>query len=164
MADAALRRTEHPRDGLPLTFLTREGLFREAADLPLRQASAKVRRVIEFADAAADRPGESMSRVSMRAAGITAPRLQEPLFGASGRRYFVDFWWPEFRVIGEFDGRGKYRDPEFLGGRTPLQALDDEKAREDDLRAAGNGVARWGWDTALSPRLLAAKLASAGVR
>lgn len=164
MADAALRRTEHPREGMPQTSLTRNDLFREAGGLPLRQSTVKVRKVVEFADAAADRPGESMSRVSMLRAGMTLPRLQEPLFGAGGRRYFVDFWWPEFNVIGEFDGQGKYRDPEFLRGRTPEQALKDEKAREDDLRAAGHGMARWGWEAALSPRLLALKLASAGVR
>jgi hypothetical protein len=164
MADAALRRTEHPREGLPRTSLTREELFLEARGLPLRQSTVKVRKVIEFADAAADRPGESMSRVSMLRAGITPPRLQEPLLGASGRRYFVDFCWPEFTVVGEFDGKRKYWDPEFLRGRTSLEALEDEKAREDDLRAAGHGMARWGWETAVSPRLLAVKLASAGVR
>ena len=56
-------------------------------------------------------------------AGITMPLLQVELFGASGRRYFVDFWWPEFRVIGEFDGKDKYRNPVFFGGRTAEQAL-----------------------------------------
>ncbi len=164
MADAALRRSEHPREGVPRTLLSREDLFGEAAGLPLRQSTVKVRKVIEFADGAADRPGESLSRVSMLRAGISPPQLQKELFGASGRRYFVDFWWPQFGVIGEFDGKGKYRDPEFLCGRTPEQALAEEKAREDDLRAAGHGMSRWGWDVAVSPRLLAAKLHRAGVR
>lgn len=163
MADAALRRTEHPFDGLPPTRLVSTDLAREASELALRQCSAKVAKVVEFADGAADRPGESLSRVSMFRAGVTMPRLQVELFGASGRRYFVDFWWPQFGVIGEFDGKDKYRNPVFLQGRTAEQALLDEKDREDDLRAAGHGMVRWGWNVARSPQLLASKLARAGV-
>jgi hypothetical protein len=163
MADAALRRAEHPIDGTPATSLASCDLVREASSLDLRQSSAKVARVIEFADGAADRPGESLSRVGMLRAGITMPRLQVELFGASGRRYVVDFWWPEFGVIGEFDGKDKYRNPVFLRGRTPEQALLDEKDREDDLRAAGHAMVRWGWSVALSPQLLAGKLNRAGV-
>src|SRR5690606_20607071 len=130
----------------------------------LRQSSAKVAKVIGFADAAADRPGESLSRVSMFRAGITKPQLQVELFGASGRRDFVDFVCEKFDVIGVFDGEGKYRNSVSLRGRTPEQALLDEKDREDDLRAAGHGMVRWKWDVARSPRLLAIKLNRAGVR
>lgn len=164
MADAALRRRAHPIDGMPATTLVSSDLIREASSLALRQSSAKVTRVIEFADGAADRPGESLSRVSMFRADFTMPRLQAELFGASGRRYFVDFWWPQFGVIGEFDGEDKYRNPVFLRGRTPEQALLDEKDREDDLRAAGHAMVRWGWSVARSPQLLASKLTRAGVR
>jgi hypothetical protein len=163
-ADAALRRTAHPFDGMPRTSLGVADLHRELAGVPLRQGTAKIREVIEFADGAADRPGESLSRVSMLRAGVTMPQLQAPLRGASGKQYFVDFWWPAFNVIGEFDGRDKYRLPEFLRGRTPEQALYDEKQREDDLRAAGHGMSRWPWEVAVSPRKLAAHLAIAGVK
>lgn len=164
VADAALRRTLHPIAGVPGSAISREDLIRESGSLALRHSSAKVRRVIEFADGAADRPGESVSRVNLRAAGISAPQLQAELRGASGRHYFVDFWWPQFNVIGEFDGKDKYRNPVFLRGRTPEQALYDEKLREDDLREAGHGMVRWQWSVACSPRLLAAKLYRAGVR
>ncbi len=41
------------------------------------------------------------------------PQLQVALRGASGRVYVVDFWWPEFNMIGEFDGNIKYADLEF---------------------------------------------------
>jgi len=164
IADAALRRTAHPLHGVPRVVLTASDLARVLDDVPLRHGTAKAREVIEFADAAADRPGESVSRVSMRAAGVTMPQLQVPMKGASGRVYFVDFWWPKFNVIGEFDGFDKYVNPEFLRGRTPEQAVYDEKMREDDLRAAGHGMSRWAWNVAISPRLLAAHLAKAGVR
>lgn len=164
LADAALRRAQHPLAGTPGSPIIREHLVRAMSHLPLRHSTAKVRKVIEFADGAADRPGESMSRVSMHTAGISPPNLQEPLRGASGKLYRVDFWWPRYNVIGEFDGKDKYQNPEFLRGRTAEQALYDEKLREDDLREAGHGMVRWKWDVACSPRLLAAKLYRAGVR
>lgn len=164
VADAALRRTAHPVDGVPATQLTRAELLDELADIPLRHGSARARAVIEFADGRADRPGESMSRVSMLRAGLRAPQLQVPLTGRSGRRWIVDFWWPVDDLIGEFDGKAKYTDPEFLRGRTGQQALLDEKFREDDLRAVGHGMSRWGWDVAVSPGRLRAQLLAAGLR
>lgn len=163
VADAALRRAEHPIEHMPAGITDRAGLLTVADALPLRQGSAAARAVGEFADGRADRPGESHSRVSMHEAGITPPKLQVELFGASGRRYFGDFWWPQFQTIGEFDGEGKYRDPKFLRGRTPHRALMDEKAREDDLRATGRRFVRWGWPIALSPTRLRAHLLRGGV-
>ena len=68
------------------------------------------------------------------------PELQVEMQGASGRWYIVDFWWPKFNVIGEFDGRFTYSDPAFLTGLTPDQVLYDETLREDDLRAARHGL------------------------
>ena len=161
--DAALRRTLHPHDEVPRTRLTRTDLLDELRRIPLTHGRAKARRAIEFADGRADRPGESISRVSMSIAGLPAPQLQVELRGASGRLYIVDFWWPQFAHIGEFDGRYKYTDPEFLRGRTPEQALIDEKAREDDLRAAGNGMSRWTWEVARSPQRLQQLLKAAGI-
>ncbi|WP_167044792.1 hypothetical protein [Salinibacterium sp. ZJ454] len=162
-ADAALRRTAHPRGDVPRTFLSRDELLAELRRIPLQHGQKKAERVIMFANAAADRPGESMSRVSMHQAGITAPQLQVSIAGASGRVYIVDFWWPEFNVIGEFDGDFKYTDPEFLRGRTPHQVLLDEKDREDDLRATGRGMSRWKWALAISPQRLREHLHRAGV-
>ncbi len=163
-ADAALRRTLHPRAGVPATGLTTNDLRRELNGLARAHGSAKARRVVEFADGRADRPGESISRVSMRTARITPPEIQVALAGASGRMWTVDFFWRIFNMIGEFDGKAKYSDPTYLNGRTAEQAVYDEKVREDDLRAANHGFTRWPWATALSPALLRAHLARAGVR
>ncbi len=162
--DAALRRTSHPIAGVPITLVTREDLYDELTRVPPTHGRARARRAIEFADGLADRRGESISRVSMSIAGVPAPQLQVELRGASGRWYIVDFWWVEFAHIGEFDGRYKYSDPRFLRGRTPERALLDEKAREDDLRAAGFGMSRWTWDVARSPQRLRQVLRAAGLR
>jgi hypothetical protein len=162
--DAALRRTDHPFEGLPRTLLTRADLVSELDVRRSQRGVAMARRAIAFSDGRADRPGESVSRVNMFRAGLTMPCLQAELRGASGRRWFVDFWWPLFNLIGEFDGLFKYTDPEFLRGRTPEQALRDEKEREDDLRAAGHGMTRWGWQVANSMVALRTQLLRAGVR
>ncbi len=162
-ADAALRRRDHPAEGLPGAVVTVSTLMAELAEVPLRHGRAKARAVIDFADGRADRPGESLSRVTIHVLGLPKPELQAVLYGASGRRYVVDFWWPEFDTIGEFDGHYKYTDPEFLRGRTPEQAVYDEKLREDDLRAAHRGFARWDMRIAASPALLRDRLARAGV-
>ena len=163
-ADAALRRTEHPIEGVPATKLTTRDLNAELALHFAGRGVAKAREVIAFADGRADRPGESISRVNMFLARLTPPQLQVPIRGASGRTWFVDFWWPEFNVIGEFDGKAKYTDEKFLRGRTPAQAVYEEKLREDDLRAAGHRMTRWPWDTAISMQRLRQHLLSAGIR
>lgn len=77
---------------------------------------------------------------------------------------YADFWWPQFNRVGEFDGSVKYDDPIFLAGRTPREALRDEKRREDRIRALGPGVIRWGWDVARSPGAMRAHLMAGGIR
>lgn len=164
VADAALRRAAPPAPVVPAACITHEDLLQELGAIPIRQGSARALKTIEFADGRADRPGESISRVNMHLAGISPPQLQVRLYGASGRLYYVDFWWEGCSMIGEFDGQDKYSNPEFLRGRTPQQALLDEKYREDDLRAAGRGMSRWGWDIAVSQTRLRAHLFAAGIR
>jgi hypothetical protein len=121
-------------------------------------ASSRARDVLGFLDAGSGSPGESVSRVSMWRAGLPAPVLQQ-----SFSPWFVDFWWPDCGLIGEFDGESKYRDPRLRGGRSPAQVVIDEKAREDDLRRRSRGFARWGWEVAMSPAALAARLDRAGL-
>jgi hypothetical protein len=164
VADAALRRSSIPLDGLPATFLTPDDLHREVGLVALTHGTAKALRAIEFADARADSPGESISRVNMSLARLTAPILQAPLRGASGKVWNVDFWWPTYNLIGEFDGKAKYTEEKYLKGRTPQQALYDEKMREDDLRSAHHNFTRWPWATATSMPLLRAHLIAAGLR
>nr|BFF15511.1 hypothetical protein GCM10025699_68140 [Microbacterium flavescens] len=78
----------------------------------------------------------------------------------------VDFWWPEFGVVGEFDGEVKYRTADMLRGRTPEQVVIDEKRREDALRSMPGvrAVVRWNWADAMRAEPLLAALRRAGVR
>lgn len=73
----------------------------------------------------------------------------------------VDFWWPDLHLVGEFDGRLKYRAE--LGGARAKDTVWREKLREDALRALGLRIVRWTWDDALHPARLVRILAAAGV-
>lgn len=120
--------------------------------------SARARDVLGFVDGLSGSPGESVSRVSCWRAGVPSPVLQQPF-----APWFVDFWWPEFGIIGEFDGDKKYLDASMRSGRSAEQVVLDEKRREDDLRRRSRGFARWDWRVANSPAALADRLARAGM-
>ncbi|WP_207454682.1 type IV toxin-antitoxin system AbiEi family antitoxin domain-containing protein [Herbiconiux sp. SYSU D00978] len=155
IADQALRPAFHR------PAATREELDEEISSSSSR-GRAMARTVLELADSAAESVGESVSRASIHLAGFPAPQLQARFVDAEGRM-FADFYWPEFELIGEFDGKGKYLKPEYLGNFSPGEAVYREKRREDRLRALGPCVTRWDWATALSPRLLRAHLLRAGL-
>ena len=145
-----------------------EGLTRnelEAASGRLASA-AKRRRVLAIlalADEAAESVGESRSRALIHVLGLPAPVLQHAFYDSDGFIGRTDFFWPEYGVIGEFDGDAKYLDDDLLGGRTAREALLAEKKREDRLRALGYTVVRWDWKAVTKPELLGQKLAAAGL-
>ncbi len=161
-ADAALRTIGRlPDDEAIADFRRLAGEFIP----PRAPGAAASSRVIRFADPRADRPGESISRLYLHRLGFAAPRLQIEVPGPDGKTYFVDFGFDDLRLFGEFDGEGKYRNPEFLAGRTPEQALLDEKYREDWIRATtGWAMVRWTMRDLVSPRSLGHRLASFHVR
>ena len=149
-ADAALRR------GLP-----RASLEQAQAEAVVK-GTRRVQRVVDFASPLAESVGESVSRVAISELGFPAPVLQHPFWDRSGPIGRVDFWWPERQVIGEFDGRVKYRGELADGARE--EVVWREKRREDRLRALGPGVARWVWRDLDHPELLASLLAAAGLQ
>lgn len=162
VADAALAGVAVP--GLGLRSVTKLDLAREIPG-PGSRGVAFARSVVEFADHRSGSPLESTSRASMATAGLSRPRLQHEFNDADGRM-IVDFWWPEWGVVGEADGRSKYEDPRFRNGRSLEQVLVDEKWREDRIRQIPEvrGFARWGAAVAHSPQRLGRLLRSAGVR
>lgn len=120
--------------------------LREALDrYPRRHGTSAAARVLDFATGLAESPGESRSRVAMLRGGLPMPELQVPQYSAEGRWLGrVDFWWPEFGLIGEFDGLVKYGRL-LRPGQTAGDVVVAEKVREDALRETGRGVARWIW-------------------
>ncbi|MFD3449108.1 hypothetical protein ACFDTO_31550 [Microbacteriaceae bacterium 4G12] len=143
--------------------LTTEAALRDAlSDVPHGPASSRARSAVEFADPLADSPGESLSRVLIGELGFAEPELQVA-FPLRGRVAIADFYWRSVRLIGEFDGRGKYERDEFTRGAEPGEVVWREKRREDELRAIGERMVRWTWDVLLAPDRLAQHLREAGV-
>jgi len=159
VADAALRGTVGGVHGTRRRPVSISTLWAELARLGSAPGVAKCRRVLSFADANAASPGESLSRVTMLTLGLPRPILQHDFFDKHGRMT-VDFWWPEFRLIGEFDGAAKYLREEYSGEKSIAERLLDEKAREDRLRALDTTVVRWGWAEASSRSKLWERLGS----
>lgn len=154
-------------DGLPVTTLTRTVLdlvrtlpFIEAvmiADAALRlgvdrdelfagvgegRGCRKAERVLLFADSASESPAESESRARIAIAGLPIPEIQAMIRTSDGQFIArVDFHWRAKKVIGEYDGEGKYTG-EY--GLAPLDVVEQEKERQAALEAEGYLVLRWG--------------------
>ena len=115
----------------------REGLrARLAGSLELhpRPNARRARRTLSWADPATDSAPESYLRGHLLLAGLPAPVVNARLMGASGRRYYVDLYWPQQNLAVEIDGRIKYED---------LGVLYREKVRQEDRQAAGLFVVGW---------------------
>ena len=124
-------------------LITADELDRAVGRAGHRPGVGASRRMLRFADGAAESVGESRSRVLMRAAGLPTPQLQRPIRTRLGV-VRTDFAWPEQRLIGEFDGVVKYgslRRP----GQDAADVVVEEKRREDAIRDEGWRVTRWLW-------------------
>lgn len=137
--------------------------LRAAADAVPRRVRGRpaATLVVELADPDSMSVGESLSRVQMFLLGIRRPRLQVAHEDDQGLIGLVDFDWDG--VVGEFDGKLKYRVPPGAGPEEAAEIVWREKKREDRLRVRSR-VARWTWDVALDAARLAGVLAAQGVK
>lgn len=115
---------------------------------------ARIRRALEAASGQADSVRESQSRVLITQLGFPEPVLQREFRLPDGSRARTDFYFPDQDHVGEFDGVGKYIDPELLRGRTPEEALIAEKDRADALARVVHRVSRWRTPNLRHPREL----------
>lgn len=138
--DRGLNRTR----SRPAIRVTRDALFAVLDRVVTPRGHRRAFDAISFGNGLADNGGESESRVVIFQLGFPDPQLQVRHVNPRGGYYYSDTEWPEFQVIGEFDGLGKYVKREYLGLMTPGEAVHEEKVREDHLRAEGNRFARWG--------------------
>lgn len=165
-ADAALRRVavEGHRYDAARAVAWHERMSHRAAAVHARGVR-QARRILDFADGRAQLPGESVSRLQLHRIGFSGLDLQVHVTGAEGDDYWLDFGFPRNRVFGEFDGQGKYMDPEVRGARTAEDAVIAEKRREDDVRGVtGWRFARWEDRHIRTPDTLSARLNAFGVR
>lgn len=98
------------------------------------------RQAIRLAEPASESALESISRVHMFTAGLPMPRSGWPVEGDSGMRYWADFYWPEFKLIGEADGALKY---------STQDRVLAERTRQRDLEDRGFTIVRWNWHQAV---------------
>lgn len=136
-----------------------DAALRRGAELPFitgRRGAARARCSVAFMNGLSESAGESRSRVLFHRQGLPAPLLQRRIRG-DGYLGRVDFLWPQFSLVGEFDGEEKYRG-RFGDG---ADALVSEKYREDAIRAVGWQVVRWCWDDLDDPRRVLADLGRA---
>lgn len=129
-----------------------------------RRGLAKVPCMLDFATELSDSVRESEARVLIDRLGFPAPVLQREFLVPGGRRVRSDFYFEPFDHVGEFDGTGKYFDPELLAGRTPEQALLEEKDRADALRRQVSALSRWRTPAHRDPSLLYDILTADGLR
>lgn len=111
-------------------------------------------RALRFADARAESPLESVSRLVLGWLKLPAADLQVSLVDDFGQFLGrADFYWDEYGVVGEADGAVKYDSREVL-----LQ----EKRRQEAFEGTGLIVVRWDWsDVVRRPQLLRQRLTAA---
>jgi hypothetical protein len=114
----------------------------------------RARGALAVADARAESPLESLSRLVLRKLEVPVPELQATLCDENGVFLGrVDFYWPEPGVVGEADGLAKYDS---------RAVLLDEKRRQDGMEALGLVVVRWDWtEVTRRPQLLRQRLTGA---
>lgn len=101
---------------------------------------------VRLARPGAQSVGESRTRYLCWRARVPEPVLQHEVVDGSGNVVGVsDFWWPDRRLLGEFDGAvkyGRYLRP----GELPGDAVFREKRREDKMRElTGGSMIRFVW-------------------
>ncbi|MGH8860440.1 MAG: hypothetical protein ACRDVG_04255 [Jatrophihabitantaceae bacterium] len=107
--------------------------------------------MLERLDPRSESPIESVSRIRLGASTLPAPEPQTEIFDLTG--VFLgrlDFYWEQFGVAGEVDGREKYsaNDPGAVWWR--------EKRRQELMEDTSLVFVRWGRaDLDNMPRLLA---------
>lgn len=146
------------------TPLGREQLAAAADLLPSRAANVRAMAVINFASALSGSAGESISRAKMHMFGFPIPVLQKHFTLRDGSDAFVDFWFEQLRLAGEFDGKEKYLRAGWSGGLSIQDRVLKEKQREDQIRSQDVGFVRWTWAEMLNRERFIALLRQAGLR
>jgi hypothetical protein len=150
MADSALR----------AGAVIREQLADEVADLGRRRGRSQAVAAASFASALSESVGESLSRIAL--VGLPAPLLQYALV-LPEQVVRTDFAWPEFRMVGEFDGAVKYGRL-LKDGETTSDVLVRERRRELAIEHAGWRVVRWTWSDLGDPAALRRHVAACFAR
>lgn len=113
-----------------------------------RRGIVKVRDLLPHADARAESPMESEARLVFIDGGLPLPELQFEIIDRHGRLWRVDFAWPDFGVVAEYESMEWHATPEALkhdrmkvarlqevGWATVPLVVDDVRKRPQELVA-----------------------------
>lgn len=114
--------------------VTREQLFAVLEALGDINYRRRAGDVITAGDPLAESPLESRSRGVLLANGVPVPQLQWWVGDGNNLWFRPDMLWWLWGIVGEVDGRSKYRDP---------SALWHEKQRQEWMENQGLAVVRW---------------------
>lgn len=118
--------------------------------------------VLRLADGRIESVGETRSIFLMWQQGIPMPEPQYKIHDSNGRLFArTDFAWPEYGLLGEFDGKVKYGRL-LREGEDPGDAVVREKRREERICAlTGWRMIRLYWDDLYHPERTAARITQA---
>lgn len=146
-----IRRLPFPDAVAVVDAALRRGLDRGELATTTGYGHTRATRAVAFGNGASESFGESYSRAVMHLANIPIPELQVDQFAAGGR--FLgrpDFDWGG-KVVGEYDGGGKY-DGSY--GVDPRTAIEAEKLRAQAFADEGYTLVRWLWRELQVPGLV----------
>ncbi len=123
----------------------------------------RARIALGRSSARAESPLETLVIVRCEDLGFERPEQQVLVAVADGAVYRCDFAWRAGEIVGEADGRSKYRDPRMLAGRSAEQIVWEEKRREDAIRLVRRAFVRLDWRDAWDGSGLQRSLDRAGV-
>lgn len=154
VADCAM--TSSPTEGLVIVDAAlRAGLdLAEVSALLEERVGCRgvrlARELLACADAGAESPGESCTRLIVLAAGLPRPTTQLEVRTHLGR-FRADMGWEAWRPLIEYDGRSKYAVAE-------QETFMREKRRADALMEAGWRLVRVTKEDLRSPEMLVARI------
>lgn len=129
---------------------------------------ARALRIAQHVDPKSESGGESIARALMIKLGFVLPELQvrvaNPLVATAHFR--VDFAWilPDGTVvIGELDGREKYRSAAMIGARSSVDVFAEERLRESLLTMTGARIVRFSFSELGDSESFERKLLAFGV-
>jgi hypothetical protein len=120
---------------------------------------SRARSVLAFADPRSESALESIARAAFAEAGLPAPVLQARFW--DGSRWMaerVDFWWPDYRTIGEADGLGKFEAATAAERRRRPRR---HQQREHRLADRDLEIVHFGWEDVGRPTDLADRFRAA---
>lgn len=134
----------------------------------MRRDCAPIFRLLHYANPASENGGESLGRGTIIEGGLMVPELQQEIIDPqTGTRYRVDYLWrlPGGRlVVGEYDGYGKYVNPDMNDHKGIRGAVRAEKERETALyRAKVDTIVRFTYEDVMKQHPMINKLKAAGI-